>query len=103
MYTFVVVDVETTGLDKRSNRIISIGAKILNTHEIRTEHTLQPVRTHSAFHAFVNPGQPNAAYDINHIPDEYLADKPGFAHVARDFWNWVYDAYRSNPCITPSF
>jgi DNA polymerase III epsilon subunit-like protein len=101
MFTFVVVDVETTGLDKRSNRIISIGAKVFNTHEVRTEHALQPVRTYSAFHAFVNPGQPNAAFEINHIADEYLADKPGFPHVARDFWNWVYDVYLSthNPIV----
>lgn len=100
MFTFVVVDVETTGLDKRSNRIISIGAKVLNTHEVRTD-ALQPVRTHTTFHAFVNPGQPNSAFEINHIPDEYLADKPGFPHVARDFWNWVYDVYRSNPLHIP--
>ncbi len=97
-FTFVAVDVETTGLDKRSNRIISIGAKVLNTHEVRTD-ALQPVRTHSAFHAFVNPGQPNGAFEINHIPDEYLMDKPGFVSVARDFWNWVYDVHRV--CHTP--
>ncbi len=91
---FIVLDVETTGLDKRASRIISIGAKVLGSDRVEC-HPLQPVRTRDAFHAFINPGHANAALDINLIPDSHLQQFPEFGDVIADFWAWIWEIYKS--------
>lgn len=96
MPNFIVLDVETTGLDKRTNRIISIGAKVLGSERVECQ-PLQPVRTHDAFHAFINPGHANSAVDINLIPDAHLQKFPEFGDVIADFWAWVWDIYQFRP------
>jgi DNA polymerase III epsilon subunit-like protein len=97
MFKFVLMDIETTGLDRRSSRIISIGAKALHgSRDTLPDNSLQQVRTLTSFHAFVNPGQTNGAYEINQIPDEFLVDKPSFAQVAQDFWAWIWDLYHTS-------
>jgi len=101
MPNFIVLDVETTGLDKRSSRIISIGAKRIGSGPIEHEHPLQPVRTRDVFHVFVNPEQANTAYDINKIPNTHLVKFGSFVDAIRDFWGWVRDIYqaRSEPVV----
>lgn len=101
MPNFIVLDVETTGLDKRSSRIISIGAKRVGSGPFEHEHPLQPVRTRDVFHAFVNPEQANTAFDINKIPDGHLTKFGTFSDVITDFWGWVRSIYhaRSEPIV----
>jgi DNA polymerase III epsilon subunit-like protein len=97
MPNFIVLDVETTGLDKRSSRIISIGAKRIGSGPFEHENPLHPVRTRDIFHAFVNPELANTAFDINKIPDSHLAKFGPFDDVIHDFWNWVWEIYQSRP------
>ena len=97
MPNFIVLDVETTGLDKRSSRIISIGAKRIGSGPFEHEHPLQPVQTKDVFHAFVNPEQANTAYEINKIPDSHLTKFGTFADAMHDFWGWVWDIYQARP------
>jgi DNA polymerase III epsilon subunit-like protein len=98
---FIVLDVETTGLDKRSSRIISIGAKLLGSERVVDCHPLQPMRTRDVFHAFINPGHTNTAVDINLIPDAHLAKFAPFGDVIADFWAWILEIYqaRSEPIV----
>lgn len=97
MYNFIVLDVETTGLDKRTSRIISIGAKRVGSGPIEHQHPLQPVKTRDVFHAFINPGHANTAFDINQIPDSHLVNFGSFVETIRDFWGWVWDLYQLRP------
>lgn len=63
--TFVAVDVETTGLSRKRDRIIEVAA-------IRFE-AFEPV---SVFTTLVNPEKKNNAVTINHITDEMLKGTP---------------------------
>lgn len=84
---FILIDLETTGVDTRYNRIVSIGAKILGTETHCTSS--KSFQTDDAFHALVNPLQSNTAVEINHITDEMLADAPVFKDAIVSFWAWV--------------
>lgn len=78
----IVLDTETTGLSvEQGHRIIEIGCvELLN-------------RRHSGnhFHRFVNPDREidQGAIDVHGITNEFLADKPSFADVAQDLWDWI--------------
>ncbi len=78
----IVLDTETTGLAvEQGHRIIEIGCiELLN-------------RRHSGnhFHRFVKPEREidQGAIDVHGITNEFLADKPTFAEVAQDLWEWV--------------
>jgi DNA polymerase III epsilon subunit-like protein len=89
---FVLIDLETTGVDTRFNRIVSIGAKILGSQQAVLPPGNQIFQTDDAFHAFVNPMQANQAVEINKITDEMLADAPTFKEVIPVFWAWVRNA-----------
>ena len=70
---FVAIDVETTGLLFKSDRIIEIGAvKFVGRKEVETWST------------FINPGVPvpPAITDLTGITDENLRGAPGFADIA---------------------
>jgi DNA polymerase III epsilon subunit-like protein len=86
---FVLIDLETTGVDTRFNRIVSIGAKILGSPPVVLPPGNQVFQTDDAFHAFVNPMQANQAVEINKITDEMLVDAPTFKEVVSPFWGWV--------------
>lgn len=72
---FVVVDVETTGLNPDSDRVCEVGA-------IR----MTGGRETGRFHAMVNPGRPmpESARAAHGISDEMLKDAPPFGAVGPD-------------------
>ena len=80
----VVLDTETTGLDKNKDRIIEIGAIKLTDS--------QPV---SKFHTYLNPQGVNSHPDaiaVHGITNESLQDKPIFEDVHRAFLEFVAGA-----------
>lgn len=82
----VVFDTETTGLSPADgDRLIEIGA-------VELENGFPTGRS---FHVYINAdGRPvhPEAFNVHGISDEFLADKPKFAAVARDFLDFVSDA-----------
>ena len=78
--TVVMFDLETTGLDPESCKIIEIGAvKIKNGSCIETFQTL------------INPFEKlsNEIINLTHITDEMLVDAPSIEEVMPDFYKFV--------------
>lgn len=76
----IILDTETTGLDKRKNRLVEIGCiKLRDYVEI------------DRFHEYINPGCPipQATTDIHGITDEFVKDKPRFQAIALRFLNFI--------------
>lgn len=69
---FAVIDVETTGLSPRSDRIIEIGVILLDT-KLAVERT---------FDTLVNPQRTIAAQFIHGISNDDVASAPTFAELA---------------------
>jgi DNA polymerase-3 subunit epsilon len=81
----VVLDTETTGLDpKQGHRIIEIGCVELLNRRL----------TGNTFHVYVNPERlvELEAIQVHGITNEYLADKPVFSHVAKEFIEFIRGA-----------
>ena len=81
----IVLDTETTGIDpKKGNRIIEIGCVELIDRKLTGNH----------FHVYINPEREveEGAFKVHGISDEFLADKPKFAHVADDFYAFIKGA-----------
>ena len=80
----IVLDTETTGLDpKKGDRLIEVGCiEIFNR-----------IPTGREFHRFINPERdvPIEAQNIHGISTEFLAGKPLFREVARDFLAFIGD------------
>jgi len=79
--TYVVFDLETTGLDGTKDDIIEIGAcKIVNGKIVETFATL------------VNPQKhiPKDATETNHITDEMVKDAPTINYVLPDFYKFCH-------------
>ena len=79
--TYVVFDLETTGLDSAKDDIIEIGAcKIVNG------------RIDETFSTLVNPNRhiPKDATDVNGITDEMVKDCPTINYVLPDFYKFCY-------------
>lgn len=78
----IILDIETTGLEpERGHRIIEIGCvEMVNRR-----------KTNRHFHQYLNPGMEisDKAFDIHGISNEFLADKPEFAHIAQDLINFI--------------
>ena len=78
----IVIDTETTGLDPQNgHRIVEIGCvELLNT-----------IPTGAIFHSYVNPERdmPEQAFEVHGLSSEFLAEKPVFAGVVRDFLAFV--------------
>lgn len=81
--TFTAFDTETTGLNCSTCRIIEIGAVQFNSSGILR-----------SFSTLLNPCQPvpPACSEINHITDEMLQGKPGFAEILPDFLAFLGDS-----------
>lgn len=64
---YIAFDVETTGFNRVTDRIVEIGAVLFQNGEVK-----------KTFSSLVNPGItiPKAASDVNHITNEMLADAP---------------------------
>ena len=81
----IVLDTETTGLNARlGDRIIEIGCVELLGRRI----------TERNFHRYLNPGRESeeGALKVHGIAREFLADKPRFAEIAREFLDYVQGA-----------
>lgn len=81
----VVLDTETTGLDAHSgDRVVEIGCIELINH----------IPSGATFHTYLNPerAMPESAFRIHGLSDEFLADKPVFAAVARQFVDFIGEA-----------
>ncbi|MCD8144311.1 MAG: PolC-type DNA polymerase III [Oscillospiraceae bacterium] len=76
----VCFDLETTGLNKKQDRITEIGAVVLRNGEICEE-----------FSTFVNPGKPipREVVELTGITDEMVADAPDEAAAVAQFLDWV--------------
>ena len=81
----VVLDTETTGLNARmGDRVVEIGCiEILDRR-----------MTENRFHAYLNPGRASeeGAERVHGLTSEFLADKPKFAEIAKDFLDYVRGA-----------
>lgn len=81
----IVLDTETTGLEAgKGHRIIEIGAVELAERR----------PTGRTFHRYVNPQRAidDGALAVHGISSEFLADKPTFAEIAREFVDFVAGA-----------
>lgn len=81
----VVLDTETTGLSARmGDRVVEIGCIEILDRRV----------TENRFHAYLNPGRPSdpGAERVHGLSSEFLADKPKFAEIGRDFVEYVRGA-----------
>ncbi len=84
----IVLDTETTGIDPFDptgrHRIVEIGGIELVNH----------IATGSTYHQYINPQRdmPKEAFDVHGISEAFLADKPVFAKIGKEFRDYVGDA-----------
>ncbi|MBN1915608.1 3'-5' exonuclease [Candidatus Dojkabacteria bacterium] len=78
---YTVVDVETTGLSPRQNRIIEIGAVKVLDGKVQNEY----------FHTIVNPGEEVSLFilSLTEIPREEIMSAPSIEHVMPDFLEFL--------------
>lgn len=82
---YIVLDTETTGLDpKEGHRIIEIAALELNGRQLTQDYR----------HYFINPERRSdeGALRIHGLTEEFLADKPKFAVIAKAFLEYIEGA-----------
>ena len=81
----IMLDTETTGLDYRlGDRVIEIGCVELVGRK----------QTQKVFHQYLNPDREidPGAQAVHGISNEFLADKPRFNEVAKDFVEFIRGA-----------
>jgi len=81
----IILDTETTGLNaKGGDRVIEIGCIEMRSRRVTDSH----------FHQYVNPERKSeeGAARVHGIADEFLADKPKFAEIAKQFVEYVRGA-----------
>src|ERR1700749_401382 len=81
----IVVDTETTGFDPATgDRIVEIGCVELMDH----------LPTGRSFQAYLNPERlvPPETTKVHGLTDEFLADKPLFAHIVEELLEFIGDA-----------
>ena len=81
----IVLDTETTGIDPKSgHRLIEIGCVELVDRKL----------TGNTYHQYINPERDieQEAIDVHGITPEFLADKPVFTQVAKEFIDFVSGA-----------
>jgi DNA polymerase III subunit epsilon len=78
----VILDVETTGLDTDTDRIVELAVLC---HEPQFIH-------HHLFR--LNPGEPipARATAVHGITDDDVIDMPSFGEIAQDLLDWLYEA-----------
>ena len=78
----ILLDTETTGLSARlGDRVIEIGCIELLSRSVTDRH----------FHCYVNPEREidEGATKVHGLTLEFLADKPRFADIAKDFLDFI--------------
>lgn len=81
----IVLDTETTGLSASlGDRVIEVGCIELLSRRVSENH----------FHRYVNPERKSeeGALRVHGLTDEFLADKPKFADIAKPFLDYVRGA-----------
>ena len=81
----IFLDTETTGLETRDgHRIIEIGCVEMIDRKL----------THNNFHQYIKPDRKSdeAALAVHGITTEFLADKPSFEEIEKDFLNYIKGA-----------
>lgn len=81
----IVLDTETTGIDPASgHRIIEIGCVELLERQLTGRH----------YHVYVNPEREveAEAITVHGITNEFLDDKPKFAEIAEEFFEFIQGA-----------
>lgn len=81
----IVLDTETTGIDpNEGHRIIEIGCVELIERQLTGRH----------YHVYINPEREveAEAITVHGITNEFLADKPKFAEVADEFFEFIKGA-----------
>jgi DNA polymerase-3 subunit epsilon len=81
----IILDTETTGLNaKGGDRVIEIGCIEMRSRRV----------TDNRFHRYVNPERKSeeGAARVHGISDEFLADKPKFAEIAKEFVDYIRGA-----------
>lgn len=81
----IVLDTETTGIDPAAgHRIIEIGCVELMERQLTGRH----------YHVYINPEREveAEAITVHGITNEFLADKPLFADVAEEFFEFIKGA-----------
>ena len=74
----IVLDTETTGLEpSQGHKVIEIGGVEVVDRRLTGRH----------FHKYINPQRDidDGAFEVHGISSEFLADKPIFAEIAREF------------------
>lgn len=81
LFPFAVVDVETTGLDHKTEKIIEVSA-------IRYDKDFTPT---SCFSTLINPNKPipKGASRVNHITDDMVSDMPSFSDISSAFSSYI--------------
>ena len=81
----ICLDIETTGLDPKSEH---------RTIEIACIEMINLVKTDKFFHCYVNPKRdvPFEAFKIHNISTEFLQDKPYFENIATEFLDFIGDS-----------
>lgn len=80
-----MLDTETTGLEvSRGHRIIEIGCVELVDRKLTGNH----------YHQYINPQRDidQGAIEVHGITNDFLADKPLFTSVAREFYEFIEGA-----------
>lgn len=78
----VVLDTETTGINPQlGHRIIEIGCVELIDRKLTGKH----------YHVYINPERvvEQEAIDVHGITNEFLMDKPLFADIAEEFYEYI--------------
>lgn len=81
----IVLDTETTGIDPaEGHRIIEIGCVEMFERQLTGRH----------YHVYINPEREveEEAISIHGITNEFLADKPRFAEIAEEFFEFIKGA-----------
>ena len=81
----IVLDTETTGLEvSQGHRIIEIGCVEMINRRVTGNH----------WHYYFNPDREvdAGAFEVHGISNDFLQDKPRFAELAADFYNYVEGA-----------
>lgn len=81
----IVLDTETTGLDPlQGHRVIEIGCVEIENRRLTGRH----------YHCYLNPDREidDGAVQVHGITSQFLADKPRFKQVAREFLDFVRGA-----------
>lgn len=86
----IILDTETTGMNQ-SGGSVYIGHRII---EIGCVEVVNRKLTGRHFHEYINPGQliDEEAMQVHGISDEFVADKPRFHEIAKDFIDFIEGA-----------